>query len=82
MAIDLIIDAFILARQCNWRFYSYKLQVLLIKRPCRKMNGSVLAMSERNHASMNSGGTNAGAGTRRIEYCAETVSDLERVNKA
>lgn len=38
----------------------------------------VLLTSERNRDSMKSGGLNAGAGTRKIEYQAETVIDLER----
>lgn len=38
----------------------------------------VLIVSERNRASMKDGGVNAGAGTRRIEYGAETMIDLDR----
>jgi replicative DNA helicase len=38
----------------------------------------VLIISERNRDSMKSGGINAGAGTRKIEYSAETIIDLER----
>lgn len=38
----------------------------------------VVAVAERNRGSMNSGGLSAGAGTRKIEYGAETVLDLER----
>jgi replicative DNA helicase len=38
----------------------------------------VLVVSERNRDSMKTGGMNAGAGTRKIEYGAETVIDLER----
>lgn len=38
----------------------------------------ILFISERNRDSMKSGGLNAGAGTRKIEYGAETVLDLER----
>ena len=42
----------------------------------------VLIICERNRASMNAGGLNAGAGTRRIEYGAETVLALDRKEKA
>lgn len=38
----------------------------------------LLMISERNRDSMKSGGLNAGAGTRKIEYQGETVIDLER----
>jgi replicative DNA helicase len=38
----------------------------------------VLFISERNRDSMKSGGLNAGAGTRKIEYGTETVIDLDR----
>lgn len=38
----------------------------------------VLAIAERNRDSINKGGLNAGAGTRKIEYGAETVLDLGR----
>jgi len=38
----------------------------------------VLFTSERNRDSMKSGGLNAGAGTRKIEYGTETVIDLNR----
>jgi len=36
----------------------------------------ILALAERNRISMKSGGMNAGAGTRKIEYGAETVIGL------
>ena len=42
----------------------------------------ILAISERNRASMDSGGVSAGAGTRKIEYSGETVIDLHRVKEA
>lgn len=42
------------------------------------LNVPVLFVSEQNRASMKSGGLNAGAGTRKIEYGAETVFDLDR----
>lgn len=38
----------------------------------------VLVVCERNRDSMKSGGLNAGAGTRKIEYSGETVLDLDR----
>lgn len=38
----------------------------------------MLVVAERNRASMKQGGLSAGAGTRKIEYGAETVLDLER----
>lgn len=38
----------------------------------------VLAVAERNRDSMKGGGLSAGAGTRKIEYGAETVLDLTR----
>lgn len=38
----------------------------------------ILVVSERNRGSMQSGGLNAGAGTRKIEYSGETVLDLNR----
>lgn len=48
----------------------------------RELSGAlkapILAVSERNRASMKSGGLNAGAGTRKIEYGAASVFDLER----
>ena len=42
----------------------------------------LLVISERNRASAESGGVNAGAGTRRIEYGAEIVFDLHREKDA
>lgn len=42
------------------------------------LNAPILFVSERNRASMKDGGLNAGAGSRKIEYGAETVFDLER----
>ena len=41
----------------------------------------VLVVAERNRASMKQGGLSAGAGTRKIEYAAETVVDLERTQR-
>jgi hypothetical protein len=42
----------------------------------------VLAVAERNRASMAAGGLSAGAGTRKIEYGAETVLELDRKEDA
>lgn len=42
-----------------------------------KIGCPVLAVSERNRASMRRGGLDAGAGTRKIEYGAELVLDLD-----
>lgn len=42
-----------------------------------RLSVPVLAISERNRASMNAGGQSAGAGTRKIEYGAETVLELQ-----
>jgi replicative DNA helicase len=42
----------------------------------------VLAVAERNRGSMKEGGLSAGAGTRKIEYGAETVIDLQRDEQA
>ena len=42
----------------------------------------ILAISERNRDSMKSGGLNAGAGTRKIEYSGETVIDFHRDDEA
>jgi replicative DNA helicase len=39
---------------------------------------AVLAVAERNRASMKAGGLSAGAGTRKLEYRGETVLDLKR----
>lgn len=43
---------------------------------------AVLAVAERNRASMQSGGLSAGAGTRKFEYGAEAVIDLARPKDA
>jgi len=42
------------------------------------LNCPVLGVAERNRMSMKAGGMSAGAGTRKIEYGAETVMDLKR----
>ncbi len=43
-----------------------------------RLRAPVLFVTERNRASMENGGTNAGAGTRKIEYAGETVLSLDR----
>jgi replicative DNA helicase len=43
-----------------------------------KLQAPVLFVAERNRDSMKSGGLNAGAGTRKIEYAGETVISLDR----
>lgn len=43
-----------------------------------KLACPVLAVAERNRATMAKGGLNAGAGSRKLEYGAETVLDLKR----
>jgi replicative DNA helicase len=47
-----------------------------------RLEAPILALCERNRASMKSSGKNAGAGTRKIEYRAETVWDLDRDDDA
>ena len=42
------------------------------------LNAPVLAVAERNRQSMNKGGMSAGAGTRKLEYEAGTVMDLDK----
>jgi replicative DNA helicase len=42
------------------------------------LNGPVLCIAERNRAGMERGGVNAGAGSRKIEYGAESVIELNR----
>jgi hypothetical protein len=43
-----------------------------------RLSAPVLMLAERNRASMNSGGLNAGAGSRKIEYRGESTWDLDR----
>lgn len=43
-----------------------------------ELNCPVLVVAERNRGTMSTGGLSAGAGTRKIEYGAETVLDMER----
>lgn len=42
-----------------------------------RLGGPVLAIAERNRAGMDKGGLSAGAGSRKIEYGAESVLDLD-----
>ncbi len=42
-----------------------------------RLDCPVLAVAERNRASMSSGGLSAGAGSRKIEYGASSVIDLD-----
>jgi len=53
-----------------------------LQRLAHRIGCAVLVVSERNRDSMKTGGINAGAGTRKIEYGAETVIDLERASEA
>ena len=52
--------------------------LLSLKRLASELNCPILAIAERNRGSMQGGGLSAGAGSRKIEYGAETVLDLER----
>ena len=53
-----------------------------LQRLSRRLSCAILIVSERNRDSMKSGGDgiNSGAGTRKIEYGAETVISLERAS--
>jgi replicative DNA helicase len=53
----------------------YTLQTLASQLRC-----PILIISERNRDSMKTGGLNAGAGTRKIEYQGESVIDLSRTS--
>lgn len=48
-----------------------------LRQLAHELNCSLLLLCERNRESMKSGGQSAGAGTRKIEYGAETVLDLD-----
>jgi len=48
-----------------------------LRRLAHDMNAPLLLLCERNRESMKNGGQSAGAGTRKIEYGAETVIELE-----
>lgn len=48
-----------------------------LRRIASQLNCPVLAVAERNRVSMDKGGLSAGAGSRKIEYGAESVLDLD-----
>lgn len=52
--------------------------IAALRRLAHLMDCPVLAVAERNRGAMADGGLSAGAGTRKIEYGAETVIDLQR----
>ena len=52
--------------------------LLSLKRLASDLGCPILAIAERNRGAMQAGGLSAGAGSRKIEYGAETVLDLER----
>ena len=52
--------------------------LLSLKRLASELDCPILAIAERNRGAMQGGGLSAGAGSRKIEYGAETVIDLER----
>ncbi len=52
--------------------------VVALRQLAHELNCPVLAVAERNRGAMSGGGLSAGAGTRKIEYGAETVLDMER----
>ncbi len=54
------------------------LAVKALRNVAHALKCPVLFISERNRDSMKSGGLNAGAGSRKIEYGTETVIDLDR----
>ncbi len=52
--------------------------IAALRRLAHTLKCPVFVVSERNRDGMKSGGINAGAGSRKIEYGAETVIDLDR----
>lgn len=52
--------------------------LLSLRQLAHQLNCPILAVAERNRDNMKGGGLSAGAGTRKIEYGAETVLDLTR----
>ena len=52
--------------------------LLSLRHLAHQLNCPILAVAERNRDNMKGGGLSAGAGTRKIEYGAETVLDLTR----
>ena len=51
--------------------------VSALRQIAARLTAPVLAIAERNRASMKSGGLSAAAGSRKVEYGAETVFDLD-----
>jgi replicative DNA helicase len=54
------------------------LGILALRQLAHDLNVPVLFISERNRDGMKSGGMNAGAGSRKIEYGAESLFDLDK----
>jgi replicative DNA helicase len=52
--------------------------VVELQRLAAELNAPVLVTTERNRASVDAGGVNAAAGSRKVEYGAETVFGLHR----
>jgi replicative DNA helicase len=52
--------------------------IVALRQLAHELNCPVLVVAERNRGAMSGGGLSAGAGTRKIEYGAETVLDMER----
>ncbi len=52
--------------------------IVALRQLAHELNCPVLVVAERNRGTMSTGGLSAGAGTRKIEYGAETVLDMER----
>jgi replicative DNA helicase len=52
-----------------------------LRQLAQRLSCPVLIIAERNRLSMKEGGLNAGAGSRRIEYGAETVLSLDKKGK-
>jgi replicative DNA helicase len=54
------------------------LAISTLRGVAHRLGASVLAVCERNRATMDGGGLSSGAGTRKIEYGAELILDLRR----
>ena len=63
-------------------YEALNLGLMNLRRLSHGLECPVLVVSERNRDAMQRGGQNAGAGTRKIEYSAETVIDLSRAADA
>ena len=59
-------------------YEALNLGLLWLRQLAHEFSCAVLTVAERNRASMGTGGLSAGAGSRKIEYSAETILDLER----